>query len=105
MADSDWIVVEGVNPQTAQYPLGVEAGGEEILIFRVGAKLCGIQRICPHQEADLEGGKVMGEMLKCPHHGYIFRFDTGRCLNFPGVNAEVYEVSSENDTLRVRRRV
>ncbi|HUY18640.1 MAG TPA: Rieske 2Fe-2S domain-containing protein [Candidatus Binataceae bacterium] len=104
MADSDWIVVEGVNPQTAQYPLGVEAGGEEILIFRVGAKLCGIQRICPHQEADLEGGKVMGEMLKCPHHGYIFRFDSGRCLNFPGVNAEVYEVSSENDTLRVRRR-
>jgi len=104
MAQSDWILIQGVNPATARYPLGVVAGSEEILIFRVGVKLCGIQRMCPHQEADLKGSRVIGEMLKCPHHGYIFRFDTGRCMNFPGFNANVYEVSADNETLRVRRR-
>lgn len=46
MAESDWIVIEGIDTATAQYPLGVTAGSEEILIFRVGAKLCGVQRIC-----------------------------------------------------------
>jgi nitrite reductase/ring-hydroxylating ferredoxin subunit len=101
---SDWTIVEGVDPASASFPLGAECDGEEILIFRVGARLCGIQRVCPHQDADMETGKVMGEMLKCPHHGYIFRFDTGKCLNFPGVNAYVYEVSTDEGILRVRRR-
>jgi nitrite reductase/ring-hydroxylating ferredoxin subunit len=104
MADSQWHSIEGVDLQTASFPLTVEAGGEEILIFKVGQKLCGIQRICPHQEADLETGKVMGEMLKCPHHGYIFHFITGKCLNFTGVHADVYEVVSDGNELRVRRR-
>jgi nitrite reductase/ring-hydroxylating ferredoxin subunit len=100
-----WRVIEGISPADSDYPLEVLIDGKQILIFRLGAKLCGIQRHCPHQDADMKDGKVIGEMLKCPRHGYIFRLNDGRCMNFPGVVASVYDVDTDGQRWRVRRRV
>lgn len=53
------------------------------LLFRTGKGEFGLTvRQCPHMGADLARGKVVGDCLECPLHGY--RFDTGgNCVNAP----------------------
>ena len=39
---------------------------------------------CPHLGAHLAvGGKVEGECLRCPFHGWLFEGDDGRCVEIP----------------------
>ncbi|WP_334141046.1 aromatic ring-hydroxylating dioxygenase subunit alpha [Rhabdothermincola sp.] len=37
---------------------------------------------CPHMGAHLGGGRVVGERVKCPYHGWEFGAD-GRCVRIP----------------------
>ncbi|MGH7907954.1 MAG: Rieske (2Fe-2S) protein [Candidatus Binataceae bacterium] len=104
MPEAEWIVIEDIDPQNAQFPLVAGVNGNEVIIFKIGERLRGIERWCPHEEADLLEGRIMGEMIKCPHHGYIYRLDSGKCMNFQGAsNAFVYEVMVAEGKLRLRR--
>lgn len=102
MAASEWFVIEGLDIGKAEFPVIVRLAGEDLLIFDLGQRLGAIQRWCPHQKADLAGGKLTGDMLKCPRHGFIFRLSDGRGVNCPGINARVFEVVVEEGKLKVR---
>ena len=56
---------------------------QDWLLFRTTQGEFGLTvRQCPHMGADLARGKVVGDSLECPLHGY--RFDTGgHCVNAP----------------------
>lgn len=60
-----------------------EVFGKSWLLFRTVAGEIGMtSRRCPHMGVDLARGKVVGESIECPLHGY--RFDTGgNCRNAP----------------------
>jgi nitrite reductase/ring-hydroxylating ferredoxin subunit len=62
--------------------------GRELALFRTreGAPVL-LDAYCPHLGAHLAvGGRVMGETLRCPFHGW--RFDaTGRCVEIPHCKA------------------
>jgi nitrite reductase/ring-hydroxylating ferredoxin subunit len=47
----------------------------------VTARGVAMERWCPHQEADLLEGAVVGSALKCPLHGYMFSLKNGKGLN------------------------
>jgi nitrite reductase/ring-hydroxylating ferredoxin subunit len=56
----------------------------EIVVFRTkSGKACAIEAYCPHMGAHFgHGGKIEGEELRCPFHG--FRFSTnGSCVHSP----------------------
>lgn len=57
--------------------------GEELVVFRgEDGTLAVTDAHCPHLGADLGGGTVVGDTLRCPFHG--FRFDaSGRCVHVP----------------------
>jgi nitrite reductase/ring-hydroxylating ferredoxin subunit len=58
--------------------------GREIMLFRtVSGKVVAAEPYCPHLGAHIgRGGKVLGELVVCPFHG--FGFDTsGACVNTP----------------------
>jgi len=38
-----------------------------------------VENRCPHAEAPLDAGRVIGNRLRCPRHGYIFDLSTGLC--------------------------
>jgi nitrite reductase/ring-hydroxylating ferredoxin subunit len=40
-------------------------------------------RWCPHRGGDLAAGRVVGNALQCPLHGYLFSLETGLGLNNP----------------------
>ncbi len=50
----------------------VECAGEQIALFRsqTSGRIAAIDAFCPHQGANLAYGKVRGDRLQCPFHGW-----------------------------------
>lgn len=59
----------------------VEIAGKRILLCRAPAGIRAMDEICPHQMLSLEGGRVRGNFIMCPHHGARFSLDDGRSLS------------------------
>lgn len=49
--------------------------GRQVLVFNLGNKLVAVDNSCPHAGGSLYGGKLDGQVLRCPSHG--MRFDLG----------------------------
>lgn len=60
---------------------------EDIVYFRTeGGELGAMEAYCPHMGANFAyGGKVVGEHVQCPFHGFEFGRD-GRCARIPESN-------------------
>jgi nitrite reductase/ring-hydroxylating ferredoxin subunit len=63
----------------------IEYFGEEMVLFRTrsgAAKV--LDPFCPHLGAHLgHGGRVMGETIRCPFHGWQFDGESGECSHIP----------------------
>jgi phenylpropionate dioxygenase-like ring-hydroxylating dioxygenase large terminal subunit len=59
--------------------------GEEMVLFRTrSGKARVLDPWCPHLGAHLaEGGRVIGETIRCPFHGWQFDGEGGRCVAIP----------------------
>ena len=59
--------------------------GEQLAVFRGTDGVAHIvNAYCPHLGANLGiGGKVVGNCLQCPFHGWIFRGEDGKCVKIP----------------------
>ncbi len=57
--------------------------GQDLVLFRDAQGQWGLlDRDCPHRGADLAYGRLEGDGLRCPFHGWKFAAD-GRCLETP----------------------
>jgi nitrite reductase/ring-hydroxylating ferredoxin subunit len=61
----------------------VRAGGQEIVLCRVGNRYYAISRRCSHRNGALERGSLDGTILTCPLHHVQFDVTTGEVLNYP----------------------
>jgi phenylpropionate dioxygenase-like ring-hydroxylating dioxygenase large terminal subunit len=90
MIRNQWYaVLESVEVKTGK-PVGVTRLGEKLVFWRDnhGGLACMVDR-CPHRGVALSIGKIKGECIQCPFHG--FEFDTsGACRLVPanGKNSE-----------------
>ena len=59
--------------------------GEQLAVFRgTDGKAHIVNAYCPHLGANLGiGGKVVGNCLQCPFHGWTFRGEDGKCIKIP----------------------
>uniref|UniRef100_A0A8C4QVF0 cholesterol 7-desaturase n=1 Tax=Eptatretus burgeri TaxID=7764 RepID=A0A8C4QVF0_EPTBU len=59
--------------------------GEQLAVFRADEGQVSIfHAYCPHLGANLAmGGKVRGNCLECPFHGWRFRAEDGKCVEIP----------------------
>lgn len=65
-------------------PLRVMLDGQPVALFRTATGLAALTDRCPHRQVALSGGKVQGDTLECPYHGW--RFDAqGDCVAMPGL--------------------
>lgn len=65
-------------------PLASKLMDTPIALFRTKQGPAALIDRCPHRNVPLSGGKVCGEALACPYHGWSFD-GTGRCVRVPGV--------------------
>jgi len=61
----------------------VQAGGQNIAIFKAGGNFCAIENTCPHAGGPLAEGSIAGEVVTCPWHGSRFNVKTGALVGPP----------------------
>lgn len=80
-----WFAVEWSHELHAGDVKPIEYFGEEMVLFRTrsgAAKV--LDPFCPHLGAHLgHGGRVMGETIRCPFHGWQFDGESGECSHIP----------------------
>ncbi|CAH2317044.1 cholesterol 7-desaturase-like [Pelobates cultripes] len=59
--------------------------GEQIAVYRTqDGRVYVVDAYCPHLGANLAiGGRVVGDCIECPFHGWQFRGEDGRCSRIP----------------------
>jgi phenylpropionate dioxygenase-like ring-hydroxylating dioxygenase large terminal subunit len=89
MIPNQWYVILESNEVKPGKPVGVTRMGEKLVLWRdsQGQVTC-MADLCPHRGVALSIGKLIGNCVECPFHG--FQYDTsGRCTLIPanGKNA------------------
>ena len=90
MIRNQWYAVLESNEVKSGKPVGVTRMGEKLVFWRDPAgRLACMADLCPHRGVALSTGKITGDHLQCPFHG--FEFDARgacRCVPANGKNAE-----------------
>jgi phenylpropionate dioxygenase-like ring-hydroxylating dioxygenase large terminal subunit len=61
--------------------------GQELVVFRTESGEVGVMdRHCPHRGANLAQGRVVGEALECPYHGWQWAAFDGKCVRIPSLS-------------------
>lgn len=71
-------------------------------IFRApDGSFSAMEMLCRHQNADLSSGRVQGDVVTCPRHGWRYNLKTGECLEGNGQCLRRYGVKVENGLVYV----
>lgn len=58
-----------------------ELEGRRVLICRGSSGIRVMNEMCPHQTLSLDGARVRGNFIMCPHHGARFDLQDGQSLS------------------------
>ena len=101
---TQWHDIGGVDEVTPDCPLSVKVEGRNIGVYELAGRYYAIDDLCPHADAMLSKGSVMGEQIKCPFHGARFHIPSGKHIDGPGKrDLECFSVKREGTRLLVRR--
>ena len=66
-------------------PLKVRCLGQDFVVFRGedGKAKC-LSNTCTHRGGSLAGGKINGDCIQCPYHGWEFN-EEGQCTRIPSL--------------------
>jgi nitrite reductase/ring-hydroxylating ferredoxin subunit len=83
-------------------PRLVELDHRRLVLIRIAEQVYCLGDTCAHKGGPLADGKLSGNRLACPWHGWIYDVRTGQCL-FPGRGASVpsYKVRIDDDEIFV----
>ncbi len=75
--------------------------GEPVLLGRDAAgAVFALRDVCPHRAAPLSAGRLVGDTVECPYHGWRFRTADGVCSAIPSL---VEGQETRPEAIRVRR--
>src|SRR5579859_916411 len=72
--------------QLRRRPLARTVLGQPLVLFRSSGPAAALVDRCPHRNVPLSAGRVTGERLACPYHGWEFD-GQGVCRSVPGLVA------------------
>jgi 5,5'-dehydrodivanillate O-demethylase len=72
----------GVSEWVTTKPQAVTVLGEELVIYRTTNGVGLVERRCAHRRVNLDFGRVEGDCIRCPYHGWVFD-PTGQCVEQP----------------------
>jgi apoptosis-inducing factor 3 len=78
------------------------AGGDDVLLVRVGEDAFAVAAACTHYSGPLAEGLVVGTTVRCPWHHACFDLKTGEALRAPALNPlPCWSVERRGDRLYV----
>ncbi|RYL95863.1 aromatic ring-hydroxylating dioxygenase subunit alpha [Sporolactobacillus sp. THM7-4] len=77
----DWLAA-AYSDDLSYKPLQVMILDERVVLFRTKSGVHAFKDLCIHRGAALSGGKVAGECIVCPYHGWEYNTD-GMCVKIP----------------------
>ena len=84
--------------------LGVEVGGQPVVLGRVEGQVYAIGGICSHAYARLEDGELDGDVVMCPLHNSGFNIKTGDAIRLPALEpVPRYDVVVQDGKILVSR--
>ena len=82
--------------------LPFDVRGKRLMVARIEGRVYAADRTCTHEDADLTGGFVSPEGVRCPLHLSVFEMSTGRPLNLPAQEPiTTYNVKIEHEGVLV----
>jgi nitrite reductase/ring-hydroxylating ferredoxin subunit len=82
----------------------VEVGpnDEPVVLINLDGEFFALDDCCPHEEASLSDGTIMGDELECPLHGGAVEIRTGEPAAFPVVTpARKYTVRVVGEEVQI----
>ena len=83
--------------------LGVRLLGQDLVLWRSGDRYHAWQDLCMHRGAKLSLGKLDGECLRCPYHGWTYD-QGGQCVRMPAHPSQTPPAKARVKTYQVRER-
>jgi len=83
MIRNQWYAVLESNEVRPGRLVGVTRMGEQLVFWRdQSGKVACMRDVCPHRGVRLSAGKLVGDTLQCPFHGFLYDA-TGACTLIP----------------------
>ena len=70
--------------------------GLDVALFRRGAEVFAIGNECAHKGGNLCDGRVEGDIVTCPLHGWEFDLRSGACMTIPGESVPRFAATVED---------
>ncbi len=80
---SEWVRACGLEEVGEGTMYGFEHAGRRILLANMGGRILATDRTCTHAEADLAGGFLGPDGVRCPLHLSVFCMEDGKPQNPP----------------------
>lgn len=80
----------------------VEVGGTRVAVFNVDGELHALDNACRHKGGPLGEGRLDGETVTCPWHGWRYDVTSGENVEDATVEVESYGVEVRDGEVYVR---
>jgi len=85
---NNWYVAGEAESFTGNGPFSVKMLGADLVLFRdTAGELRCLSAVCCHRGASLAVGKIQGDCIACPYHGWEFNGE-GACTKIPALGAD-----------------
>ena len=75
----------------------VTVGDQVVAVFNVDGTLYALDGICPHSGGPLAKGRLSGQVITCPWHGWQFNVTNGHHCLAPRIKTRCVQVTVEGD--------
>jgi phenylpropionate dioxygenase-like ring-hydroxylating dioxygenase large terminal subunit len=80
--------VAATSAELTDRPMKVTMLGQDFVVFRgADGKARCLSNVCVHRGGNLSGGKIHGDVMACPYHGWQFNGE-GQCVKIPSLGKD-----------------
>jgi nitrite reductase/ring-hydroxylating ferredoxin subunit len=79
----------------------IEVAGVWVALFNVEGTIYALDNTCPHAGGPLGEGKLSGELVECPWHGWRYNVRTGERPENPDFKVACYPVQVDGNLILV----
>ena len=94
-----WINIAKTSAIEPGQSILITLDNENIAIFNTGKEFYAINNTCPHQGGPLNEGRLAGEVVTCPWHGWQYDLKSGCPITTP--NVRTYPLRLHGDMLQI----